>query len=268
MEDSTPLKGLTFLNTRDAQSAHALTDLLVVQGGRVVECPTFALLPPTSWKPFDRRLESVTQKDWIVFTSANAVRAAVERVWELNKPLGALGQARIGVIGQATANAVLEAGLKVDLMPGSSQAENLLEVLLSEVSRGDRVWIPRAQEAREVLAEGLRAAGAAVDVTPVYRSGIPPAGLQPARADLLAGRIDWLLFTSSSTINHFFEMLDADLAARLENHWPHVACIGAVTAETARTQGLHVHVVPTRQDTSGLVDALVAHLAGPNSPKG
>lgn len=257
MDPSTPLRGLTFLNTRDARSAPALTRLLAENGAEVVECPTIEFIPPRSWKPFDTRLECISSDDWIVFTSATAVRATLERLWDLNRPPGTLGQARIAVIGEGTASAVHAEKLNVDLMPGISQQEALLAALLSRLERRDKVWIPRAQEAREVLVNGLRKGGTEVVVTPVYRTAVPKDGLQAALGPLKSGGIDWLLFTSTSTVNHFFELLDADSRAQLAQRWPQVACLGAVTAEAARRKGLPVAVVPSRQDIQGMVDAIL-----------
>ena len=259
-EDSTPFEGLTFLNTRDSGSAPALTDMLVERGGAVVECPTIELTRPLHWGPFDNRLKSVTQDDWIVFTSANAVRATLDRIWSLNLPYGALALARLAVIGQGTGDVLRAEKLEIDLVPPFSQQEVLLRSLLQKMRKDDRVWIPRAQEARDVLERGLRAAGYEVVVTPVYRTVPPEGGIQPAVDNLLADRIDWLLFTSTSTVTNFFELMDEETRHGLEHRWPKVACIGAVTAETAREFGLMVQVVPARQDMSGMVEAIAEYV--------
>lgn len=266
MDAATPLQGLTFLNTRDARSAGQLSEKLDDLGGRVVACPTIEFIAPSSWVPFDGRLEAITTDDWIVFTSANAVRATFERLWELNKPLGVLTRARIAVIGQGTANVLATHNIAVSLMPGVAQQEALLHVLLGVLRRSDKVWIPRAQDAREVLVEGLRAEGVSVAITPVYRTVMPKDGLGAALDELRAGRVDWMLFTSTSTVRHFFELLDNETLATLENRWPQVACIGAVTAKAAEAYGLPVTVVPVRQDLNGMIDALVAKVTGHAPP--
>lgn len=259
-EESIPFKGLTFLNTRDSGSAAVLTDLLREKGGAVVECPTIELTKPKSWKAFDNRLKSVTQDDWIVFTSPNAVRATLDRIWSLNQPYGALALARIAVIGQGTGDVLRAEKIGIDLIPPFSQQEVLLRTLLEKMRKDDRVWIPRAQEARDVLERGLAAAGYEVVVTPVYRTVLPEGGIKPAVDDLLAGKIDWMLFTSTSTVTNFFELMGDASRSALENRWPKVACIGAVTAESARECGLGVQVVPARQDVPGMVEAIAEYV--------
>jgi len=262
MAAATPLHGLTFLNTREARSAPMLTAPLVELGAEVIECPTIALVAPPSWAPFDNRLARITGDDWIVFSSANAVRATLHRIWDLNQPMGVLKRARLACIGKATAAALEDEGLHPDVVPEAYQQEALLAALLKVVNRRDKVWIPRAQEAREHMENGLRAEGIEVTVTPVYRTVKPPGGLAPAREALLASRVDWLTFTSTSTVAHFVDLMDDKLYTHMRTRWPKVACIGAVTAQSAQRHGLPVTVVPVRQDVSGMVAAIVAHVTG------
>lgn len=252
-----PLQGLTFLNTRDAHSAPALSERLSALGAQVLACPTIAFAAPESWAPFDARLDDLRADDWIVFTSANAVRAALERLAALGRPPAALAAAHIAAIGRGTAQALAAAGLAAQLTPERAQQEGLLEALHGVLSAGQRVWIPRATEARPVLEDGLRAAGHAVEATPVYRTIAPPEGLGAAREALRAGGVHWLVFTSPSTCHHFFALLDDETRAAVVRRPPRVACIGAVTAEAVRAQGFAVAAQPTRQDLDGMVQAIV-----------
>lgn len=257
-----PLRGLTVLNPREAGSAGGLTARLEALGARVIERPLLAFAPPLSWEPFDRRLAALAPRDWVAFTSATAVRHALDRVRVLDHGIERLAAARIAAVGAATARALREAGLPVALVPEHFQGEGLLAALLEHLRPGDRLWLPRAEQAREVLVEGLRAAGVAVEVTAVYRTVPPEGGLGPALEALEQGRLDWVLFTSSSTLTHFLRLLpDRARPGRLPR-WPRIACLGRVVAEAARRAGLDVAVVPERQDLDGLLDALVAYVTG------
>ena len=257
-----PLSGLTFWNTREASAAPALTARLTELGGRVIERPTIAHLPPVSWAPFDEALARLTPGTWIVFTSATAVRFAVGRIEVLGAAAADLARASIAALGQGTEEALKAWGLPVAIVPRTFQQEGLLEALRPRLEPGQPVWLPRAEEARTVLEEGLAAAGAAVRVTPVYRTVVPAGGLGAALDALLSGKLDWILFTSSSTVTNLFDMLPDANARRALRKGPAIACLGSITAETARGLGLTVTVVPQRQDLDGLVAALVAHLAG------
>ena len=133
-------------------------------------------------------------------------------------------------------------------MPPSFVAESLLEAFPPGPGR---VLLPRAAAARAVLPDGLRAKGWEVDVVEAYRAERVP----PSEEQLLAARgADAITFTSSSTVTGFLE------SAGREAVPPVVACIGPVTAETARSCGLTVDIVADAHTIGGLVDALVVAL--------
>jgi uroporphyrinogen-III synthase len=256
------LSGLTFLNTREADAARELTERLQALGAEVMECPMLAFAPPESWAPFDSSVAGLRAEDWVAFTSATAVRFTLERLSALGKPMEVLAGAHLAAVGGATAAALEALGLAVELVPEKFQAEDLLGALLDRVPSGGRVWLPRAESAREVLVEGLENAGLRVEVTPVYRTVMPPEGLGRAEGALQSGGLDWIIFTSSSTVNHLIRLLSEAGARPLADTGVNIACLGSVTAETARQHGLRVSVQPGRQDLEGLVAALEAHVSG------
>ena len=263
-EDPTALRGLTFLNTRDAQGAERLTRLLVKTGGRVIEKPMLVFAPPVSWEPFDSRLADLQQGDWVIFTSATAVRSTLARLKTLNKDMLALSVAKVAAVGKSTATTLRDVGLMVDLVPERFQAEELLEALIPLLQQDDRVWFPRAEKGRETLVEGLRAHGVHVDMTPVYRTVPPEGGLGQVAEMMRKKEVDWLLFTSSLTVEHFLNKLQQEPdGTKLASHC-RVGCIGQITAQTAKDNGLKVEVVPEQQDLPGLVEALIAHVRSDN----
>ena len=227
-----------------------------------MECPMLAFAPPESWAPFDSTVAELLPEDWVAFTSATAVRFALERLSALGKPARVLAGAHLAAVGGSTAAALEARGLAVELVPERFQAEDLLAALLEQLPSGGRVWLPRAEAAREVLVEGLENAGLQVKVTPVYRTVMPPEGLGRAEEALQSGRLDWIIFTSSSTVNHLIRLLDEAGVKPLADSDAKIACLGSVTAETARQHGLTVSVQPGRQDLEGLVAAVVAHVSG------
>lgn len=256
------LSGLTFLNTREAVAARELTERLQALGADVLECPMLAFVPPESWTPFDSRVAELRAEDWVAFTSATAVHFTLERLGALGKPAEFLAGAHLAAVGGSTAAALEARGLAVELIPERFQAEELLAALLEQLPSGGRVWLPRAEAAREVLVEGLENAGVQVEVTPVYRTVMPPEGLGRAEEALQSGRLDWIIFTSSSTVNHLIRLLSEAGAKPLADTGAKIACLGSITAETVRQHGLTVSVQPGRHDLDGLVAAVVAHVSG------
>jgi len=119
--------------------------------------------------------------------------------------------------------------------------------------------LARADGARTVLPERLRAAGALVDDVATYRTVLPPeAAVAPA---LFAGerRPDLVTFTSSSTVSNFARLFpDRELRTVLAG--VAVGCIGPVTAATARDLGLTVDVEPQRYTVPAFAAAIVDYL--------
>jgi hydroxymethylbilane synthase len=268
-----PLAGRRVVVTRARAQARVLRRLLEAEGAEVIEFPTIRLAPPVDLEPVDRAVARLGEYDWIVFTSANGVAALAERLRTLGRGPDALRVARLAAIGPGTARALDALGLRVDLAPAEFRAEALVEAfarLWSSAPPGPgaeaappagsaprpaaRVLIPRAADARSVLPDGLRRLGASVDVVPVYRTDPERDQSPEARGLLEAGRVDAVTFTSSSTVRYFAALLGPQGLRALRGVL--VACIGPVTAATAREHGLEVGLVAEAYTMPGLVAAL------------
>jgi uroporphyrinogen III methyltransferase / synthase len=260
-----PLHGRRIVVTRARAQASGFLERLRAMGADAVELPVIAVEPAAEQRDLDAALDRLAaaprqeRASWAVFTSANAV----ELVWDACERTGrdARGFAgtRLVAIGPETAAALHRHGLRADLVPEEYVAEAVAEAMLGAGVAGARVWLPRAAMARDVLPDRLRAAGAEVEVLPLYRT-VLPAGTAATLAALLdAGPVDAVTFTSSSTVQHFLGALDG----RPFPEGAVAACIGPVTARTAREAGLPVTVVATEYTTAGLAAALAAHF-GPS----
>jgi uroporphyrinogen III methyltransferase/synthase len=259
--ETRPLWGKTVVVTRSREQASKLSALLMAAGARCVEVPTLELGPPDDFGPMDAALGSLARYDWLIFTSANGVSRFMARLMEQGRDLRALGTARLAAIGPATAQALREYHLLADVVPQTFQAEGLLEALKPHIAAGARVLLARAQEAREVLPEGLRALGARVDVAPVYKAS-PPLGIPPEAEPLLQpGRVDVLTFASSATVHNFAALLGRErfqaLAAQAV-----VAAIGPITAASLAEYGIPIHLQPAQFTIPALVEAIVAFFRG------
>jgi uroporphyrinogen III methyltransferase/synthase len=246
-----PLLGWTVVVTRARSQASALVDRLRDVGAGTVELPVISVTEAADGGALLRSAASrLDRYGWVVFTSANAVDALTCHLRDARD----FGGARLAAIGPATAEALARFGVVADLVPGRFVAEGLLDAF-PERSSSDprdkrRVLLPRAAEARDVLPKGLAAKGWEVDVVEAYRT----ERLRPAPEALAGLRTAQVVtFTSSSTVTGFLDVVDrADVP-------PIVACIGPITADTARSLGLRVDVVAETHTIDGLVDALVDH---------
>ncbi len=247
-----PLFGRTVVVTRPPGQASALTARLSALGAAVVEVPVIEIDEPADGGAgMAAAASALTGYDWVVFTSANAV----ERFLPLVRDARDFGRAKVAAIGSGTADALAVWHLVADLVPERFVAESLLDAFPPPPRPGPgRVLMPRAAVAREVLPDGLRAVGWQVDVVEAYRTR--PASPPPALLAEAAGA-DAVTFTSASTVTGF---LDAAGRGALP---PVVACIGPVTAATARSHGITVDVEPEAHTLDGLVAALVSTLPSP-----
>jgi uroporphyrinogen III methyltransferase/synthase len=239
--------------TRPRAQAADFVEWLEAQGAEAVLFPAIRIVPPEDPAPLRRAAAGVGSYDWIVFTSANGV----ERFWEEMAAQGidprALAGARLAAIGPATAAALAARGARADAVPESYVGEAVADALgATGPLRGARVLLPRAAGARAVLPERLVELGATVDDIESYRSVPDREGAVELRRRLDARQIDAVTFTSSSTVRNFVEAVGVELGGAA------VACIGPVTAETARTLGLRPDVVAPEHTVAGLESALLA----------
>ena len=102
--------------------------------------------------------------------------------------------------------------------------------------------------------------GASVDVVPVYKTVLGDANSEELAEMLAAGEIDIVTFTSSSTVTNLLTILGGkaqQLLAGLK-----IACIGPVTADTCRENGLQPAVVATEYTIKGLVESIIHEMGG------
>lgn len=257
-----PLFGRRIVVTRAREQASALAERLQAEGAEVLEFPAIEIVPPESWEPLDAALRRIVEYRWIIFTSANGVRFFWDRMRAAQRDARSLARARVAAIGPATAEALLARGIEADLLPAEYKAEGILAALADEPMGGAQILIPRAETARDVLPAELERRGATVDVVPAYRTVRSDREAKALRDLLKAKRVHAVTFTSSSTVTNFCRALgEADVPALLDGVT--VACIGPITAATARERGLTPHIVCADYTIPALVAALAAHFAHP-----
>lgn len=253
------LAGRLVAVTRPRSDEDALSVRLLELGARVLEAPAIAIGPPASFEDLDRALGALESIAWIAFPSANAVERTLARAAQLGIPAAALARPRLAAIGAPTA-ARLERLLRApDLVPAAASGDALAAALAPAV-HGLRVLVPRAEESRPELVEGLARAGAQVESPVAYRTvASPPGSLAPLRAALAADSVDAVAFASPSAVRGVVAALgpEARLLARTV-----LAAIGPTTGAELRARGLTVGVEPARSSGVALADAL-AELLGP-----
>ena len=246
-----PLFGKRIVVTRARGQADALSGKLRALGAHVIEMPTIEIRPSADSGPLDRAIADLASYDWLIFTSANGVRFFLDRLDRSAADLRSL-RARICAIGPATRAAIEALHLKVDLMGKEYVAEGLLAAFEPFDLAGQRILLPRAAVARDLVPTQLAARGACVEVVEAYRTVIPEGAAAQAREIFGAARPpDLITFTSSSTVQNLVSVAGA-LPATTK-----AVSIGPVTTQTARSLGIQVAAQARVFTVDGLVEAIL-----------
>jgi uroporphyrinogen III methyltransferase/synthase len=255
-----PLAGWRVLVTRTRQQASSLAEALAAEGAEPVLLPAIAIERRADPDAVRASIEALGAGayGWVVFTSANAVEAYLDLARAAGKDARLFAGAQLAAVGAATARSLEARGLSADLVPSVSSGAGVAEALAERGFDGARVLVPRAERANPELIERLRAAGAEVDELTLYLAAPPAEPPAEVLAQVRAGAIEAVTFTSSSTVRNLAALLGGELAPLRDAV---VACIGPQTAEAAIEVGLPPDVVAEAPSVDGLVAALRAHAA-------
>lgn len=254
-----PLFGKRILVTRSREQASVLSEKLENLGAEAWEYPTIKIKEPDDLSALDKSVANAGMYNWIIFTSVNGVKAFFQRLRAQKLDIRSLKEAKICAIGPKTAEALEERGLLVDVMPEVFRAEAVLDALRGRIQSGDKILLPRADLARQVLVDSLQKLGAQVDEVVAYQTVLADAAdTQLLLEKLQAGEIHVLTFTSSSTVTNFLQLL-GEHRQLLQGIL--VACIGPITAETAKKNGLSVDICAEQYTIDGLVEGIQTYFA-------
>lgn len=254
-----PLFGRTVVVTRAREQASDSAALLAAKGARVIQFPTIKIVPMPDYAELDDAVSHLSRYGWVVFTSVNGVRFFRERLAALGLDARALGSVKVAAIGPATARAVEAMGIRPDLVPASYVAEGVAKAMLDLGMKGQKVLLPRAREARDVLPRALREAGAEVDVIAAYENVPSDDNREQVMEALQAGKLDCVTFGSSSTVRNFLASIPLEELKKFPG--VRFAAIGPVTAETMRSLGLTPDIQPEEFTIPAMVDAVCAAFA-------
>jgi uroporphyrinogen III methyltransferase / synthase len=258
-----PLFGQRIVVTRTREQASQLSKQLSDLGAEVLEIPTIKLVPPTE----DRRqdlidaLLELNSYNWLVFTSPNGVTAFFDLFFKRFQDLRDIGGARIAAIGPATAAKLKELHLQVDLMPDEAIASKIATAFDKfETVENLKICLLRAEVANPDLPKALEELGAIVDDIAVYKTVAETQDLNGAAAKLADKGMDWITFTSASTVEHFHARFDLP---KLLKEFPQakLVSIGPETSKAIRALGLEPTQEAKDHSIEGVVQALMKRTA-------
>jgi uroporphyrinogen III methyltransferase/synthase len=251
-----PLFGRRIVITRSRAQASQLSAALEELGAEAVEAPTIRIEPPEDPGPLRAAMARAAEYDWIVLTSTNGAVAAFDALEAAGLDARALAGVRIASIGPATAAALAARGIRADVQPAAFTSTAVVKALAECVNlQGLRILLPRADIAPPDMVKALAERGATVEEVAAYRTVADDAGLPRVAAMLERGEVDWLTFTSSSTVRNFLAGAGAE---RVRASGVRVASIGPTTSATLREAGIKPTVEADPHTIPGLVAAMVA----------
>ena len=260
MSDKKSLSGRRIVVTRPAGQSADWRIRLEAQGAEVVELPLIKVSKDVNLHTLAEVLQEFGAYEWIVFTSVNGVKYFFEEFLRVHVDIRTLGVVRIAAVGEATAAALGDLHLRVDLQPKKASGEELAEELIKRESVDSaKILVVTGNKNREVLVEKLHEARAIVDTLPVYKTEETDLAADPVAGDFKTKGADAILFASPSAVQSFFDQAAAlKLGAKARK--PLAGSIGPTTTAAMKQLGLPVDFEAAETNLDSLVQALLKKL--------
>jgi len=249
-----PLFGQRIVVTRARHQASELSQAIEALGGEAWEFPMIEIAPPTDSSYLTKAVSTLNDFQWLIFTSSNGVEGFFAELKKQERDVRELAGLEIVAIGPATQVALEQRGLRASFVPEEFKAEKIIEGLSGRILSGQRVLLARAEEARDILPESLKARGVEVWDVPVYKTVIGGANRKELQQMLREKEIHTVTFTSSSTVKNFVTLLEGDVSLLKDVL---LYSIGPITSATAQELGLTIFKEAAQYTISGLVEALL-----------
>ena len=272
-----PLFGKKIIITRARIQNSILKEKLSNLGAHCFEFPVIKPTALGDTKKIDRAIENLNKYDWLIFTSVNGVQFFFDKLNILGKDARALGSLKTACIGPATQEKLLKFGIKSDILPNAYVAEAVIEAFKKEDMKGKKVLLPRAKNARVILPNELKKMGADVDEIITYCAKPVTNDREKLLNLLKTKKIDFVTFTSSSTVQNFKNLIydkaaitaiesakRDDYKKQINKNFEEyikdlkVASIGPITTKTAKDLGFKISIEAKEYTIKGLIKALIS----------
>jgi uroporphyrinogen-III synthase/AcrR family transcriptional regulator len=253
-----PLINKTIVITRTVEQSKESSEIFKQLGANVIIFPTLDIVPPSSWKEFDKIVKSKTKIDFIIFTSAHAVKMFVKRCTDLNLEVD-YNSLKVTAIGNKTSAACNRFNIPVHIIPKKFSSEGVVEELSTFNLKDKIVFIPRSEIGREDLPEGLEKLGAVIKAAPVYNVSIPTEDKIANHLKILKNSTpDLFIFTSPSTFENFLKILKINNPVKYFKNYD-IAAIGPTTRAAIENHYVNVNIMPKEYTLNGLAKAIVEY---------
>lgn len=252
-----PLFGKNIIVTRARKNSSVLSEKIYEMGGNPIEIPTIEIKPKPS-KLIAPHLKNIKDFEWLVFTSVNGVEIFFDEFIKIHQDIRRLGNFKIAVIGSETAKAIKKLNLRVDLVPSVFTAEGLIDSFKKIKINKSRILIPRASVARDVLINDLKKMGNKVKEIKIYDTVLPSKQTRDdVNSKIKNINIDFITFTSSSTVDNFFKYTTPK-KVKFNPNTKFVA-IGPITANRLKIYGIKANLICKKFTIKNLLNEIVKY---------
>lgn len=260
MSSEQPLRGRRIVLTRNKGRNQELAAILARAGAEILELPLIEIHPETHPEHLPEIFSEMGAYEWVIFTSVNGVRYFFGHFFKVFEDIRALGMLRIATVGQATADAVREYHLKVDIVPPQAHAESLYRALAEEQSLDNlRILVVTGNRNNEQLVRHLEDDRAIVDTLAVYHTDFTDLSTDDQALLFREEGADAIVFASASAVQSFVRQ-----AAALQLHpgarHPIACSIGPSTSQAMKKHGIPVITEATEATPQGVLEALLLSL--------
>ena len=251
-----PLHSKTIVITRTVEQSKESSEVFRQLGANVIIFPTLDIVPPDSWIEFDTAVTSKSRIDFIIFTSAHAVKMFVKRSEELGIVYD-YNRIKIVAVGNKTSAVCEKNKIPVHIIPKKFSGAGVIEELSSYDLKEKIIFIPRSAIGREELPGGLEKLGAILKTAPVYNVSLPSKEKIKDSMDVLNNnKPDLFIFTSPSTFENFLQIINVSDPVQYFNNYD-VAAIGPTTKTAIENKSVHVNIIPDEYTIDGLAKAII-----------
>ncbi|MGL5642421.1 MAG: uroporphyrinogen-III C-methyltransferase [Paraclostridium sp.] len=252
--ENKPLFGKNILVTRARTQSSSLVEKITDLGGNCIEIPTIRIDKIENNIELETEINNIENYNYLIFTSQNGVNIFFDKLSEMNLDLRKLGNTKICAVGPATAKELKNRGIIADIVPEKFIAEAMYDKLKDTLSSDDNILIPRGANARDFLVDKLNEICSVKEVH-TYKTVIEDRNKEEIISLLNEESVDYITFTSSSTVSNFIDIIGIDNIDKLKN--TKVISIGPITSNTAKELGLEVYKEPTNYTINDLVNCII-----------
>ena len=235
--------GKQILITREKKLANNTFNKIIELGGYPISFPTIRIQHPSDYIHVDKKLKSINDYDWILFTSSNGVKYFLNRADKRGISPKSI-KCNIGAVGEQTAKSVEKFGINVCFIPKTFLTKNLALELPN--IKGKKIILVRSEGVNKNMSQILLQRGALVDEVYVYK-------IVPKKQRRKIDGVDVIMFTSSSNVVNF-KKLEKKIKKDVI-----ISCIGPETAYKAKTLGYKIDIIASIYTIDGLLNTIIQY---------